>query len=149
VPFSLDVIEQDVLDFLVTTVFPGQEVVEEAIPDIQTLKRTATGAVNPYVVVQLGDPQPWGSYSFMGPRGDDYSLPVYIQIVVPKPSIGRSLRSRAIDLFLGASFEWAGEVRKRVSGGQFPIKNSDGAVEAYLYPASFGLLIQLHTITTP
>jgi len=149
VPFSLDVIEQDVLDFLTTTVFPGQEVVEEAIPDIRTLKRTATGAVDPYVVVQLGDTQPWGASSFVGPRGDDYSLPVYLQMVVPVPSIGRKLRSRAIDLFLGASFDWAGAVRKRVSGGQFPIKNSDGAVEAYLYPASFGILIQLHTITAP
>lgn len=144
--FSLDQIEEDILAYLDTTVFPGQEVVEQAIPDINTVQRDALGKIKPYVTVQIGDIQPWGSTSFVGPRGDDYVLPLYLQVVSPVPRTGRRIRSRGIDVFLGASFDWAGQIRKRVSGGQMPITNSDGAVECYIYPLSFGIVIQLATI---
>lgn len=144
--FSLEQIEEDIIAFLDTTVFTNQETVEQAIPDIETVLRDSTGRVKPYVAYQLGDPQPWGSTSFMGPRGDDYMLPIYLRIVTPTPKIGRQLRSMGIDKFLGASFEWAGQIRKRVSGGVFPLTNSSGAVECYITTASFAIGVQLQTI---
>lgn len=146
-PFSLTVTEQKIIDFIRDTVFPAYDCYEEAVPDIDTLKRDTNNELVPYITFQIGDPQPWGSSSFAGPRGDDYSLPVRWQAVVPEPPMGRAIRGMGIDKFLGASFPWAGNIRKRVSGGQFPLKSSDGAVEAYLYPASFGIVVQMETIT--
>lgn len=144
--FSLEQIQEDILTYLDTVVFPAEEVVEQAIPDINTVKRNGSGLIDPYVVVQIGDIQPWGSTSFVGPRGDDYVLPLYLQVVSPIPKLSRRLQNQAIDRFLGASFPWAGQIRKRVSGGQMPITNSDGTVECYINPVSFGIVVQLATI---
>lgn len=148
-PFSLTYVEDQIIASLREDIFPNHDVYEQAIPDIQTVERSSTGEVVPYITFQLGDPQPWGTTSFVGPRGDDYVLPVMWQAIVPTPADGRALRGMGLDRFLGLSFDWAGQIRKRVSGGQFPLKNSDGAVEAYIFPASFGIVTQLVTIPVP
>lgn len=147
--FSLDKIEADILEALDEDVFPGQEVVEQAYEDTKTLLLNAAGDITPYIAVQFGDLQPWGSTSFVGPRGDDYVIPLYLLCVAPTPAIARGLRNRGIDLFLGQSFEWAGQIRKRVGGGIYPMKKSDGTTSAYIAPLSFGLVCQLVTIPTP
>lgn len=147
--YSLEQIETEVLEYLDEEVFPGQSVIEQAIPDLETVVRRANGSIAPYVAVELGDIQPWGSRSFVGPQGDDYVLPIYLRIVAGDPAIARRLRTRGVQLFLGATFDWAGDMRKRNSGGMFPMKNSDGAVECYIAPASFGIVVQLSEIPEP
>lgn len=148
--FSLEQIEQEVIDSLKNDVFPGQDVYEEAVPDnLEMVRRPVSGQLIPYVTIQVEDTQPWGSRSFMGPMGDDYVLPVRYQVIAPTPEIGRQLRSFALQRFLGLSFDWAGQIRKRVSGGSLTMKNSDGAVECYIYPASFGIVVQLAEIPDP
>ncbi|MCK9603250.1 MAG: hypothetical protein M0R66_02700 [Candidatus Omnitrophica bacterium] len=147
--FSLDDIYADLDSFLNDTVFPGQAVHEQAVSDITVLERFASGAVKPYIAVQYGDLQQWGSTSFVGPMGDDYVLPVYLKIVVAGDEsatgipLGKQLYSQCIQRFLGASFDWAGQIRKRAGGAQIPIKKSTGAVEALVIPVSFGIVIQL------
>lgn len=103
----------------------------------------------------VGDIQPWGSRSFTGPRGDDYVLPIYIKIVVAGGQsqsgipTGAALYDRCLSRFLGASFDWAGQIRKRAGGSMFPIKKSDGATEAVVFPVSFGLVVQLNDFWVP
>lgn len=139
--YSLDYIEDNVLEFL-TNLVP-QRVEEQAVPDIVTITSSASGAWKPLVTVQFGDLQPWGARSMVGARGDDYVLPIHIQVTALEASIARKVGNTIMRGFLGASFDWAGEVRKRVGGHTFPLTNSDGAIEAYISPLSFGLLIQL------
>lgn len=147
--FSLEDIWADVATFLKVTVFPGQPVHEQAISDTTILERFANGSVKPYVAVQYGPIQPWGSTSFVGPMGDDYMLPIYLKIVVAgdeSPTgipLGKTLYSRTIQRLLGKSFDWAGQIRIRVGGDQLPIPSSTGAVEAVVFPVSFALGIQL------
>lgn len=147
--FSLEDIWADLETFLDDTVFPGQTVHEQAISDTTILERFTSGAVKPYVAVQYGDLQPWRSTSFLGPMGDDYVLPVYLKIVVAGDEsstgvpLGKTLYAQCIRRFLGASFDWAGQIRKRAGGSQIPIKKSTGAVEALMIPVSFGIVLQL------
>lgn len=120
----------------------AQAVIEQAIPDSKTVKRNAVGAIDPYVAIQFGDIQQGQAFSFAGPRWDDYILPVYTQVVAPDPAIARRVGAKVRDVFLGASFPWTGSMRKRAGGAMFPIVSSSGATEAYIMPASFGVLIQ-------
>lgn len=139
--FSIDYIQDNVLAFLDGLV--AQQVVEQALPDIAQITSSASGAWKPLVTVQFGDLQPWGAKSMVGARGDDYILPIHIQVTALEASIARKVGNKILGGFLGASFDWAGEVRKRVGGHTYPLTNSDGAIEAYISPLSFGLLVQI------
>lgn len=120
-----------------------QKVVEQSIPDVDTVERDEkSGMVIPYVSVQFGDLQQGRGYSFSGPRGDDYILPIYVQAVAPTPAIARRVGNLVRSVILGSDVKFSGSVRKRAGGGMFPIVSSNGATEAYVMPASFGVLIQ-------
>lgn len=141
--FSLDTIQEEIITYLTNTAFPGQEVIETARPDAVTAPRDAAGNIKPFVTYRFGDIAQYGPRSFAGARGDDYRLPLYLECVAPTPEIARKLRNRAVDKMLGSTFTLSGDMRKTPGFGSLPVTNSDGAVEAYAYPTSFGILIQL------
>lgn len=144
--FSLDYVQEQIAEFLNFTVFPGQETVEHSYEDVQFRVLNQAGSLDPYVAYTFADIQQEGTKSMVGPRGDDYVLPVRLLCVAPTAAIARQLSNRSIDLFLGADFEWAGQVRKRAGGAIFPMTRSDGAVQAYVAPVSFGIVCQLVTL---
>lgn len=119
---------------------------EQAIPDIDTLIRDQAGRVEYYICVQIGDEQPQGGRSFIGPWGDDYVMPIYIQVVGPEPKNVRKVANKVKRVMLGWTSDYSSEVRKRATGRIFPLSNSDGATEAYVYPVSFGVPLQLHYV---
>lgn len=139
--YSLEEIQEGILEHL-NEALP-QPVYEQAVPDIQTLRRTPAGDIDPYVAIQFGDIQNGRGKSMAGPIGHDYILPIYIQVVGPTPRIARRISNRAVFAILGESFPWSGSVTKRSGGNMWPIVNSNNATEAYLFPASFGVLVQL------
>lgn len=120
----------------------AQEVVEQAIPDAQTVKRDSSGNIKPYVAIQFGDLQQGVGRSFAGPRGDDYILPVYVQAVAPTAKIARQIINKVRNVMLGADYPWSGNVRKRSGGMLYPINASNSATEAFVSPASFGVVMQ-------
>lgn len=120
----------------------AQPIVEQGVPDIETVRRNPSGQIDPYIAIQFGDLQQGRTYSFVGPRGDDYVMPLYFQCIAPKAGIARDLYNKLLDVFLGEDFPWSGNVRKRAGGGMFTMTNSNSATEAYSFPASFGLLVQ-------
>ena len=120
--------------------------VEQGVPDEDTVRKV-NGKVEPYVALQFGDLQRGrlGGETFAGVRTFDYELPIYIQVVSADMSKARKIRDGAVlDMMLGFSQDWTGEVRKRPGGGMWPITNSNGATEAYLYPSSWAVTVQLH-----
>lgn len=120
----------------------AQPIVEQGVPDISTVKRNLAGDIDPYIAVQFGDLQQGRATSMVGPRGDDYILPIYVQCIAPEVGIARELQNKILDVMLGAGFPWSGNVRKRPGGGMFTMTNSNSATEAYTFPASFGLTVQ-------
>lgn len=120
----------------------AQPIVEQGVPDIQTVVRNGAGQIDPYIAIQFGDLQQGRSYSFVGPRGDDYVMPMYFQCIAPEIEIARGLQNKLLNVFLGEDFPWSGNVRKRPGGGMFTMTNSNSATECYTFPASFGLLVQ-------
>jgi len=147
--FSITSIQEDVLDFMRDTVYPDQDVIEQALDDELKVESNTLGQINPYVSLTFGDLQAWGATSFAGPRGDDYTLPLYLRIVAPTPEIARLGSNRAIEKFLGAKFDWAGNIRKRAGGIIFPLKQADGSTQAYIAPVSFGLMVVVALIPDP
>ena len=146
-PSSISQIKADIVD-AVKAIFPAQTVVVGAMPDSATLIRGSNAKVNPYVVLQFGDLQPWGNTSMAGPHGDDYRLPVRAYIVAPTVSIGDAMRDILNFEFLGSDFEWAGQIRKRgIGSDSYPIVGSTGATEAYSFPTGFALVVQLAEVT--
>lgn len=139
-PSNIEGIQQAILNALESQ-FP-QPVVEQGIADAETVLRNAHGGIDPYIAIQFGDLQQGRGFSFAGPRGDDYILPMYFQCIAPTPALARGLQNRLVDMMLGRGFSWAGQVRKRPGGGMFSMTNSNNATEAYTMPASFGLLVQ-------
>jgi|SRR5690606_2298350 len=141
--FSIDFVQEEILNYLRTNL--AQPVIEQGIPDIQTVQRDAAGKIVPFYALQFGDIQQTrtSNRSMIGPRGDDYIQPVYTQAVSPDPRIARRMGNRINDLFLGMVFPWSGSVRKRPEGWMYPITTSTGSTEAYEMPASFGVLVQL------
>lgn len=120
-----------------------QPIVEQGIPDINTVRRNeTTGEIEPYIAIQFGDLQQQGATSFVGPRGDDYVMPLYAQCIAPEAGIARGLQNKLVNVLLGEGFPWSGNVRKRPGGAMFPMTNSNSATEAYTAPSSFGLLVQ-------
>lgn len=126
---------------LLTTSF-AQPLVEQAVPDSKTVRRNTAGDVDPYISYYFGDLQQGRAYSMAGPRGDDYEMPIYTQVIAPDAGIARRLGNKLRDVMLGEDFPWTGSIRKRPGGGMFPLVASNGATEAYIMPASFGVLIQ-------
>lgn len=120
----------------------AQPVVEQGIPDIQTVRRNSAGNIDPYIAIQFGELQNSTGKSFIGPRGHDYDMPIYVQCIAPEPGIARRLQNKLADVLLGVSFEWSGNMAKRPGGGMFPMTNSNGATEAYTSASSFGLPVQ-------
>lgn len=142
--------EEDVQENILTYLqeqFPNYKIVEQAIPNSQTVLRDAGGAIPVYGAVQFGDLQVGATTSFAGPVGDDYVMPVYFQAVGPTARSARRFANKIRKAMIGASFDWSGSVRKRPGGGMFPIVSSNGATEAYQMPASFGVLIQFADLT--
>lgn len=120
----------------------AQPVIEQGIPDIETVQRNTAGDIDPYIAIQFGDLQQGRVTSFVGPRGDDYIMPVYFQCIAPRVDIARGLHNKLLDVLLGAEFPWSGNTRKRPGGGMFTMTNSNSATEAYAMPASFGIPVQ-------
>lgn len=140
--FSLDVVQDAVLAHLRAEM--AQPIIEQAIPGPETVVRDENGQINPYVALQFGDIQPLaGGKSLIGPRGDDYWIGIYCQSIAPRPDVARKMSNRLVDVFLGETFPWAGNVRKRAGYGMFPISTSTGATEAYEFPSFFQLLVQI------
>lgn len=144
---SLEQIPEDVLTHLRAAL--AQDVHEQAVPDAFTVRRNSAGGVVPYYAVQFGDPQAQGTRSMGGARGDDYVMPIYTQAVASDASVARRMGFRMTDVLLGTDIPSGAEVRKRAGGAMFPIVSSTGAAEAYMWPASFGLLIQIIDDPTP
>lgn len=119
-----------------------QPIVEQGIPDIDTVRRNSVGEIEPYIAIQFGDLQQQGATSFVGPRGDDYVMPFYAQCIAPEVGVARGLQNKLVNVLLGEGFPWSGNVRKRPGGPMFPMTNSNSATEAYTAPSSFGLLVQ-------
>lgn len=120
----------------------AQPVVEQSVPDGKTVRRNSKGAIDPYLAVTFGDLQQGRTASMVGPRGDDYILPIYVQCIAPTAAIARGLQNKLLDKMLGEDFPFSGCIRKRPGGGMFALNNSNGATEAYSFPASFGVLVQ-------
>lgn len=138
--FSLEQVQEDILAFIDAQI--PQTVVEQAVPDSTTVRRV-NGKIEPYVAIQFGDILGGATRSMAGVRGDDFILPVYAQSLAPTPKIARQVSNKITNIFLGETFPWAGSVRKRPGGTLVPVVASNGATECYLYPSSFGLLIEL------
>lgn len=139
--FSLDVVQDEIVAFLEANF--AQAFVHQAIPDTQTVKRNTQGKIEPYFAYRFGQPVQQGSEGFAGAFHADYRLPVYIEAISPDPGVGQRMANKLTRVFLGAGFSWAGEVRQRSGGPMFPMVQSTGATEAYVFPSSFGLLTQL------
>lgn len=145
---NLDEIQDAFLELL-TDALP-ERVVEQAIPDADTVARTPSGGLmETYVAVQFGDLMEGATHSAAGPIGDDYILPVYTQVVAANATVARKVANRVISAVLSESFEWSGSIRKRLGGGLWPIVGSNGATEAYLAPASFSVPVQLAWVDEP
>lgn len=139
---TLDDIEDNILAHLDSVT--AARVEEHAIPDLETVPRDENGEVVPYVSVQFGDLIPVaGGEGFVSPLFDDYLLPVYLQAIASDPRESRRLANFLTLHFLGQQFPFSGSVRKRIAGAQFPMEGTDGAVEAYIWPLSFSLLVQV------
>lgn len=139
---KLNEIQDAILAYL-DSVTPAT-VEEHAIPDLEVVPRTPDGKIIPYVAVQFGDLMPVvGGEGFTSPLYDDYEMPIYMQGVTSSPRETRRLGNFLVGSFLGQQFPFSGSVRKRIAGAQFPMEGTNGAVEAYISPLSFVLLIQL------
>lgn len=139
--FSLDLVQDEIVGYLKSTI--SQPLHEQAIPDTSTVRRNEVGQIDPYISFQFGTPVQQGSRSFAGSFHDDYILPIYFQVISPEPALGRRIANKLLRTFLGAGFSWGGQVRQRSGGPMFPMVQSTGATEAYAFPLSFGLLVQL------
>lgn len=123
-----------------------QMVVEQGIPDPQTVLRDSNGNVQVYVAIQFGDFQrTYTGQAVAGVRHDDYEIPIYIQVIAPAPKIGRKLAGGKIaDAMLGFSTGGTGEVRKREGGGMWTLISSNSATPAYMFPSSYAVTVQFH-----
>lgn len=140
--YSIEDIQENIIETLESAFV--QPVVEQAVPDSHTVLRNDKGQIEPYLAIQFGDLQAGRTRSMAGPHGDDYGIPIYVQTVASTPKVARRLANKVVRVLLGTSYEWSGSIRKRPGGGMWPIVTSDGATEAYQFPASFTVLAQYH-----
>lgn len=137
---TIEQTQDDILTLLDTRF--AQPIVEQGIPDINTVRRNTAGQIEPYIAIQFGDLQNATGKSMIGPRGHDYAMPIYVQCIAPEPKMARRLQNKLVDILLGEGFPWSGSMEKRAGGGMFPMTNSNSATEAYVAASSFGLLVQ-------
>lgn len=147
--YSLDEIEDDLEDAIRAAFEPAYTVVEQAVPNTKTVLRDSKGKVLSYLSFQFGDLSEGSTHSMVGAEGDDYRIPVYIQAISGDAKKARRIARKAIRTLLGLSFPWSGEIRKRPGGGMWSVVQSDGATEAYMFPASFSILVQYNYDETP
>lgn len=141
--YSIEDIQDAILDLLTAEMAPWK-VVEQAVPNTKTVKRDEKGQIVPYVAIQFGDLAEGSTHNMATPLGDDYRIPFYVQAVAPVPDRARKIANKVIRVVLAKDFPWSGSVRKRPGGGMWPIVSSDGATEAYQFPASFSVPVQYH-----
>lgn len=136
-------ITRDVFKHLKDT---GYSVYRQGIPDLDTVKRDANGRVPYYLAVQFGTPQAKArGKTFCGVRHDDYVLPIYIQVVGPDATkVEEVAYGDILDAMLGYGTDWTSGVEQRPGGALYPMTQSNGATEAYVYPLSFGLTFQMN-----
>jgi len=137
---TIEQTQEDILELLESEFV--QPIVEQGIPDIYTVLRNNVGQIEPYIAIQFGDLQNSQGKSMIGPRGHDYDMPIYVQCIAPDPKIARQLQNKLVNVLLGISFDWSGNMAKRPGGGMFPMTNSNSATEAYVSASSFGLPVQ-------
>lgn len=135
-------VQEEIFEILKDTI--PQPLYEQAIPDSNTVRKV-NGQILPYVALQFGDLQFVSSgQGFAGVRYDDYDLPIYIQVCAADPTVARRIASgNVLSALLGKQVTATGQLRKRPGGGMFPIVNSNGATEAYLFPSSWAVRVQL------
>lgn len=138
--FTLEQIQTDILAALNDLV--PWTVEEGSIPNIDEIPKVG-GLVVPYVVVQFGDIAPNGRRAMSGAFDDDYRLPMYLTVIGPTMESARKIYNGIILKFLGKTFDWAGQIRKTAGGGSYGGKSSTNGTEAYAFPATFTLAIQL------
>lgn len=144
--FTLETIQEDILAFLQEST--PWKVEETGIPDIDRVPKQ-DGKIIPYVIVQFGDIAPNGRRAMSGAFDDDYRLPLYITVIGPEAGVTRKVYNRLILSFLGKTFDWAGQIRKTGGGGSYSATSSTGGTEAYAFPATFTLGIQLAETPDP
>lgn len=140
--FSVEEVEEGVLQTLRDEFEPYYNVYDDYIPNTTTLRRNGSEVEN-YIVVQFGDLQPQSAYAMTGPWDDDYGLPIYIQAISASPSIARQIARKVVRVLLSKSYPWSGEIRKKAGFNQFTIDSSDYSVEAYASPVFFTVPVQM------
>lgn len=137
-------IQDEIFDFLESAVSP-YPLEEQGVPDADTVRKEG-GKILPYIALQFGDLQRRANgETFAGVRTFDYELPIYVQVCAANPrDVRRIANGVVLDKLLGFSSQWTGEVRKRPGGAMWPITNSTGATEAYVFPTSYALTVQMN-----
>lgn len=136
-------IQDQILEYLETNIpFP---VIEQGIPDADTVRKV-NGKIEPYIAFRYGDLQRRSEgQTFAGARTFDYDLPIYTEVCASNARQARQIASGVVlETLLGLEFDWTGEIRKKPGGGMFPLTNSNGATEAYLFPGSWAITVQLN-----
>lgn len=133
---NLDEIASDVGTAL-KTILSAYSVDLGSVPEPEDIPVSVDGWFSPYVVYQLGDTRQEGATSFIGPKGDQYTMPVYVQIVAPNDSVGGLIRNKLVTAFIGHNFEWSGPARKNQAGAIYTMKRADGTTRASIMPCSF------------
>lgn len=146
-PSSIEDVQEQILALLTAQIAP-RLVYEQGVPDGDNVRRNSSGAIVPYVAVQFGDISEGASNSMIGPLGDDYTLQVRTQCVGADAKTARRLANKTVNILLGMSFPWTGNVRKRLGGGMWGITASNAATEAYVFPASFNVTVQYNNPET-
>lgn len=140
---NLEDVQNDILEALENGI--AQQVVEQGIPDADTVIRNSDGSIPYYVAIQFGTLRSrYTGKTFAGVRHDDYDQVVQIQVVGPEPKEIRGIAADITDVMLGATFDWTSEMRPEVSGGMFPMNQSNAATEAYVFPLSFAVTFQMN-----
>lgn len=129
--------------------FKFVETHEQAIPDSATVLRDASGKIKTYIAYRFGDLQRMygGSRGLTGVRNDSYELPIYFEAVSGVAKTASRTADLVIEEMLGAKFKYTGEIRKRPGGAMYPITSTNAATEAYMFPTSYAVTIQLMDVS--
>lgn len=121
--------------------------VENALPDGVTLQRDKYGYFQPYVSIVFGDLQQIGSRNMASSLHHDYRLPFFISVVSPDTASGRAIANKLQVKLLGWGTDWTGQVEKRSGGLIYSLPAQMPSEEAYVFPASFEVTIQVAEIS--
>lgn len=140
--FTLEQVQDDILAYLDSQF--SQEVIEQGFPDIASVPKDTDGKIIPYISVRFGDERQIGARAMSGAFDDDYRLPLTITAIAGDVKFARRLANKVSRVFIGKTFPWAGQVRKRGGGGMLSATESNSGTEAYAFPKSFDITVQLH-----